>query len=238
MTLNFYRGVIGNFKNFFHWNIKKLAYFESKQDRGGIIAFFYRDNRLTTYPYFFCKLFLSYAPFNPQCIQSIWNIFTHFCNPDSICPNIKSQIYFTSFCINKKLSKGYFARRHSQNSTTLQDSPSKILISSNQDFLGTRLSTTTAVFVKRQPVLVLTQSNALLSVPQIKTPFGTFIWWTLQDSNLPPPHCKWGALPDELRAQKLYFTLLWTYCNCVKTLISKFAIEAIQRSFDKHDSLT
>lgn len=25
-------------------------------------------------------------------------------------------------------------------------------------------------------------------------------WWTLQDSNLPPPLCKSGALPDELRA--------------------------------------
>ncbi len=24
--------------------------------------------------------------------------------------------------------------------------------------------------------------------------------WTLQDSNLPPPACKAGALPDELRA--------------------------------------
>ena len=27
------------------------------------------------------------------------------------------------------------------------------------------------------------------------------IWWTVQDSNLPPPHCKCGALPDELTAQ-------------------------------------
>ena len=26
-------------------------------------------------------------------------------------------------------------------------------------------------------------------------------WWTVQDSNLPPPHCKCGALPDELTAQ-------------------------------------
>lgn len=27
-------------------------------------------------------------------------------------------------------------------------------------------------------------------------------WWTVQDSNLPPPHCKCGALPDELTALK------------------------------------
>jgi hypothetical protein len=27
-------------------------------------------------------------------------------------------------------------------------------------------------------------------------------WWTLQDSNLPPPRCKRGALPDELRAHE------------------------------------
>ena len=25
-------------------------------------------------------------------------------------------------------------------------------------------------------------------------------WWTLSDSNRPPPECKSGALPDELRA--------------------------------------
>ena len=28
-------------------------------------------------------------------------------------------------------------------------------------------------------------------------------WWTLRDSNSPPPACKAGALPDELRARNL-----------------------------------
>ena len=30
-------------------------------------------------------------------------------------------------------------------------------------------------------------------------------WWTLSDSNRPPPACKAGALPDELRALSLCF---------------------------------
>ncbi len=30
------------------------------------------------------------------------------------------------------------------------------------------------------------------------------ILWTVQDSNLPPPHCKCGALPDELTALLLF----------------------------------
>ena len=36
---------------------------------------------------------------------------------------------------------------------------------------------------------------------------GFFMLWTVQDSNLPPPHCKCGALPDELTARMLYFTI-------------------------------
>ncbi len=80
-------------------------------------------------------------------------------------------------------------------------------------------------------------------IPPLKA---VFHLWTVQDSNLPPPHCKCGALPDELTAQSAtivteeiiheyyffstFFTML-NYFFCVSASERMWSMKSLNSTF-------